>query len=229
MAATGKSNPTAVSGDIQSYNNLPQTNSITRQMKYEQKGRCSWYHNMFHMKETSNGELYNKFKHTAAHRSLPFGSVVKITNTLNNQVTFVRINDRGPFIRSKIIDLSKLAASSIDGLGNPYVKIQTLLSQKCFTTKEDASKYFLVYSYDSDPICLPASQFSILSKCSNFENAVEEFAKINKYHKEFDCYLLITPTVADNPVDYAGDDGQYYIGCKRKDIAVSYSDLLLNK
>ena len=205
------------------------TNFITQQITFEQKGRCSWYHNMFHNRSTSNGERYSKFKHTAAHRSLPFGSIVKITNTINNQVTFVRVNDRGPFVRSKIIDLSKLAASSINGLGNPHVKIQTLLSQNYFDSEEDASNYFLVYSYSHDPICLPASEFSVLIKCNNFEHAVEEFAKVNKYHTEYDCYLLVTPTVAQNREDDSEDGEEYFIGCKRGDVEMTYSDLIFNK
>ncbi len=76
-------------------------------------GRASWYGNDFHGKSTSNGEGYDMYSMTAAHKTLPMNTVVRVTNADNGAQTIVRINDRGPFVESRIIDLSYAAASAI--------------------------------------------------------------------------------------------------------------------
>ncbi len=77
-------------------------------------GIASWYGPNFHAKKTSNGEIYNMYAHTAAHKTLPMNTVVKVINVENNLSTIVRINDRGPFVSDRIIDLSNAAARDID-------------------------------------------------------------------------------------------------------------------
>jgi len=79
-----------------------------------QSGIASWYGQEFHGRPTSNGEIYNMHELTAAHRTLPFGTVVEITNLLNGRTVTVRINDRGPFVGDRIIDLSYAAARMLD-------------------------------------------------------------------------------------------------------------------
>ena len=81
-------------------------------------GMASWYGPKFHGKKTSNGEIYNMNAMTAAHKTLPMNTIVKVTNLRNNRITQVRINDRGPFVAGRIIDLSKAAAGKIDMLGS---------------------------------------------------------------------------------------------------------------
>jgi rare lipoprotein A len=76
-------------------------------------GRASWYGPDFHGKSTSNGESYDMYAMTAAHKTLPMNTVVRVTNTENNAQTIVRINDRGPFVETRIIDLSYAAADQI--------------------------------------------------------------------------------------------------------------------
>ncbi len=82
-----------------------------------QQGTASWYGPKFHGKFTANGERYDMESMTAAHRSLPFNSKVRVVNLRNGQSTIVRINDRGPFVDDRIIDLSKKAARKIDMIG----------------------------------------------------------------------------------------------------------------
>ena len=72
-------------------------------------GMASWYGPGFHGKKTASGAIYNMYAMTAAHKSLPFGSKVKVTNLNNNKSVVVKINDRGPFKPGRIIDLSKKA------------------------------------------------------------------------------------------------------------------------
>ena len=81
---------------------------------FEEEGIASWYGRDFHGKLTSNGETYNMYTMTAAHKTLPMGTYVKVTRLDNGKETIVRINDRGPFVRGRVIDLSYKAASELD-------------------------------------------------------------------------------------------------------------------
>lgn len=74
---------------------------------------ASWYGPGFHGRLTANGEVYNQHDLTAAHKTLPFGTVVRVTNTQNNRQVLVRINDRGPYIEGREIDLSFRAAQEL--------------------------------------------------------------------------------------------------------------------
>lgn len=94
----------------------------------ELEGMASWYGPKFHGKLTANGEIFNTFSFTAAHKSLPLNSIVKVTSLENNREIIVRINDRGPFAKGRIIDLSKAAAVRLDMLkkGVMPVKLEVL-------------------------------------------------------------------------------------------------------
>jgi rare lipoprotein A len=78
-----------------------------------QSGKASWYGPGFHGRRTASGERFNTHAHTAAHRSLPFGTMVRVTSQRNGRSVVVRINDRGPFVRGRIIDLSKASALAL--------------------------------------------------------------------------------------------------------------------
>ena len=104
-----------------------QLDSIPETVKnsHELVGKASYYGNQYkNTRQTANGEHFNKEAYTAAHKTLPFGSVVKVTNLKNNKSVTVRINDRGPFIKGRIIDLSKAAARQIgcDGICRVTIK-----------------------------------------------------------------------------------------------------------
>ncbi|WP_306458745.1 septal ring lytic transglycosylase RlpA family protein [Aliarcobacter vitoriensis] len=91
-------------------------------------GIASWYGPDFHSKKTSNGEIYNMYAMTAAHKTLPMNTVVRVDNLDNGRSTIVRINDRGPFVAGRIIDLSNKAAHEIDMIrkGTAKVKVTVL-------------------------------------------------------------------------------------------------------
>lgn len=91
-----------------------------------QSGVASWYGGYFHGRTTANGEKYDMWAMTAAHKTLPFGTRVKVTNTSNGDSTVVRINDRGPFVAGRVIDLSKAAANDIGMGGLAKVKLTIL-------------------------------------------------------------------------------------------------------
>ncbi len=89
-----------------------------------EEGKASWYGAPFHGRRASNGEVYDMYKLTAAHRTLPFGTVVRVTNLDNGKSTVVRITDRGPFVDNRIIDLSLAAAREIESVGPGVVPVR---------------------------------------------------------------------------------------------------------
>ncbi len=90
---------------------------------YEEEGMASWYGPGFHGSKTSYGEVYNSGDMTAAHRTLPLPSMVEVTNLNNGKSTIVRVNDRGPFSKGRIIDVSKAAAEKLGMIGTGTAKV----------------------------------------------------------------------------------------------------------
>jgi len=97
---------------------------------YLEQGVASWYGVPFNGRRAADGEVYDMNKPTAAHRTLPFGTVVRVTNLDNGRQTEVRIIDRGPFVQGRIIDLSFAAARSVDmvGAGIAHVRLELVSS-----------------------------------------------------------------------------------------------------
>ncbi len=95
-------------------------------MAYEAVGHASWYGPGFHGRKTASGERYNKHAFTAAHKSLPLHSYARVTNLDTNESIVVKINDRGPFRRGRLIDLSQAAAEAIGLNGVGKVEITAL-------------------------------------------------------------------------------------------------------
>ncbi len=108
---------------------------------FSETGTASWYGPKFHGKKTACGERYNQYAMTAAHKTLPFGTRVRVVNLDNNKTTTVVINDRGPFVSGRIIDLSRAAANKIDMLktGTARVRIESLDSGGARTSGSAAS------------------------------------------------------------------------------------------
>jgi rare lipoprotein A len=102
---------TAVIGLVRTLHDVPVT----------QRGEASWYGPGFHGKKTASGQIYNQNAMTAAHRTLPLGTRVMVTNLENGKQVKVTINDRGPYVKGRIIDLSKAAARKLG-----FVKIGTV-------------------------------------------------------------------------------------------------------
>jgi len=96
--------------------------------EFKEKGICSWYGPDFHGRQTSSGELYDMFGFTAAHRILPFNTQVRVKNPSNNKEIVVRINDRGPFLKNRILDLSYSGAKELGviGPGTALIELEAL-------------------------------------------------------------------------------------------------------
>lgn len=134
-------------------------NSNAQQNHYSKTGIASFYADKFEGRQTANGEMYYHAKKTAAHRTLPFGSVVKVTNLENNKYVVVRINDRGPFIDNRIIDLSKSAAQELDFIHKGLAKVKVELiantnnlpDQRKLSETNSGGTYYLLNSKKVSP------------------------------------------------------------------------------
>jgi rare lipoprotein A len=102
----------------------PKTPVAPAPVGYLEEGNASWYGNPFNGRRSSNGEIYDMYKLTAAHRTLPFDTMVRVTNLNNGKSTTVRITDRGPFVSNRIIDLSLAAAREIESVGPGVVPVR---------------------------------------------------------------------------------------------------------
>jgi rare lipoprotein A len=121
--------------------NSKSTSTATSKAGKTQVGTASWYGKAFHGRPTASGEDYDMFQLTAAHRSLPLGTYVKVTNLRNGKWAVLKVNDRGPFVGNRILDVSYGAAHVLNfrGRGVERVKIevvepQTLASADSMTT-----------------------------------------------------------------------------------------------
>lgn len=97
---------------------------------YKANVEASYYADKFHGRKTANGEIFNMYDFTAAHKTLPFNSILKITNIANGKSVTVRVNDRGPFVAGREIDLSKAAAEKLDMLGAGTAQVSIEILQK---------------------------------------------------------------------------------------------------
>lgn len=119
LSQYGNHSPYRVDGRMYRVNNNP--------AGFTQKGKASWYGKKFHGRKTSNQEIFDMYKLTAAHKTLPLPSYVEVTNLDNGRKVVVRVNDRGPFIGDRIIDLSYGAAKVLDfvnqGIANVKIEV----------------------------------------------------------------------------------------------------------
>jgi rare lipoprotein A len=110
--------------------NVAQSEGDPTASSFVEIGEASWYGPGFHGRKTANGERFDTHELTAAHKTLPFGTILKVTNLENNLFTIVRVNDRGPFIRGRIIDLSKAAKEEIGMGGTAQVRIEQITNEE---------------------------------------------------------------------------------------------------
>jgi len=154
-------------------------------------GIASWYGPNFHGKLTSNGETYNMHDMTAAHKTFPMNTIVKVTNIDNGRSAVVRVNDRGPFVGTRIIDLSNAAAHKIDMVkkGTANVKLEVLGFQSKGTTKIQPTHRLRKVPHESHP-----ADYAIqLGSFSRFEGAL----KIQQKYDGLDGYKTVIKDMDD--------------------------------
>lgn len=134
---------------------------ISSAHNFRQEGIASWYGAQFHGRKTSNGEIYDMHALTAAHKTLPLGTWVRVSHQNNHKEVVVRINDRGPFVGSRIIDLSYTAAKKLDmvGPGTAPVVVVALGAAKGKVRPSETPTEFAPLDYDSGTFTFQVGAF----------------------------------------------------------------------
>lgn len=129
---------------------------------FREEGIASWYGKDFHGRKTSNGETYNMHAMTAAHKTLPMNVHVRVSNLANGRSAVVRINDRGPFIKGRVIDLSYAAANQLDIVkpGTAPVRVEAL-GYKMDTPPGSATVYRQPDTYDAGTYTVQVGAFAV--------------------------------------------------------------------
>ena len=131
-----------------------------------QYGKASWYGDKEHGNASASGEKFSRYSYTAAHKALPFGTVVRVTNLDNGRKVVVRINDRGPYVKGRVIDLSYAAAKAVGliGSGVAKVKIEVLSTP----SKRSDSLFVALYTVQAGSLCILTRSFCNMfdRKCS---------------------------------------------------------------
>jgi len=172
---------------------------LTSHAGFVQGGTASWYGSDFHGKETSSGEVYNMHALTAAHKTLPLGVYVKVQNRKNGREIVVRVNDRGPFIDGRIIDLSYSAAKNLGVVksGTAPVLIEALGYPG--RTLKGKTAYRSPLSYDTGSFVIQ------VGSCSSLENA----QSIADYMRKRYIFTSIREAVVNGERFYRVHSGNY--------------------
>ena len=162
---------------------------MTTLKPYTATGYATWYGKKYHGNKTSIGEVYDMYKMTAAHKTLPLPCYVKVTNLKNDKTVIVRVNDRGPFVKDRIIDLSYAAANRLEIIekGSELVKVELIDLDK----KVKVSKI-------SKQIYIQAGLFSDEKNANNLINKIKKLGtvkneNIKKIKNEDQFQVLIGP------------------------------------
>ncbi len=192
----------------------------------EEFGLASYYSDLFHGKPTASGELYDKGKLTAAHKTLPFGTMVKVTRLDNNKSVTVRVTDRGPFISGRVIELSRAAASQVDLIndGSARVKVE-IVSEKAkeepavVTTPPATPPATTPKTYTQEPEAVTAKPEKPVTKApaettpattAKATDAKKETARVNTKPEKAKAKGKAEPVVLSEPVLVKGSDYQPY-------------------
>ncbi len=143
---------------------------------FVQIGKASWYGRKFHGRKTANGEIYDMYAISAAHKTLPIGTYVRVHNLHNNKKIVARINDRGPFVRGRIIDLSYAAAKKIGivGPGTAKVKIVALGVSEVSEPKTDKHRTCVPVNYYAGNFTFQVGAFCDLQNAERFREKLAQ-------------------------------------------------------
>lgn len=173
---------------------------------YEETGKASWYGKRFHKRKTSSGERYDMYGYTAAHKTLPFGTILRVTNFENNKSVLVRINDRGPFVRSKVIDLSYQSMKEITDKSLGEVRYEGLQLNPADSLDNIAGNYMFCYSLDRPLACYPVSILSVIDSTSDFDAAMQIYSDLSRINPYSAYYISIQANW-----ELTGKNTQFYV------------------
>ena len=177
---------------------------------YEEQGIASWYGKKFHGRKTSSGEVYNMYAFTAAHKSLPLPTDVRVTNRRNGKSIVVRVNDRGPFVDGRIIDLSYAAARQLDMITdgtapvdvvalNPKPRVSKLPDNSVVTPRSTDSKVAATETATKQNATQTKQMYLQVGAFSAAENAAQLVDKLTSSGIQ---NALVAPTTDSTAVLY---------------------------
>jgi len=141
---------------------------------FRQKGKASWYGKKFHGRKTSSGEIYNMHAMTAAHKTLPLGTYVRVHNLNNGKSIEVRINDRGPFVRGRIIDLSYTGAKKLDVVGPGTAPVEIVALGKAGASDSGKATGYVPVDYYSGSFTFQVGAFSQKENAARLKQKLEK-------------------------------------------------------
>lgn len=146
---------------------------------FVQRGTASWYGKKFHGRKTSSGEVYNMYALTAAHKTLPLPSFVRVENLTNGQSVIVKVNDRGPFVGNRVIDLSYAAAAKlgVTGPGTAPVEIRVLNSAQSNKLAPVRAMPLVEQAAEDAPMFIQMGSFS---SELNAQNLIRDLQDVNE-------------------------------------------------
>lgn len=165
---------------------------------FEQSGTASWYGNRFHGRRTASGERYDMRGYTAAHKSLPFGTILRVTNLDNDRSVLVRINDRGPYVRGRIIDLSRAAAEEI---GVTLHKVRVEEFRPAAATGKSRE---LGFATDMLPVMFQQGRYKPVFTTESFTDAMTKWKEARNEGQQ--AYLVLRPHTVEEKEGTAGKD-----------------------
>jgi rare lipoprotein A (peptidoglycan hydrolase) len=129
-------------------------------------GFASWYGEPFHGRRTASGERYDMHSYTAAHRSLPFGTILRVQNNKNGRIILVEVTDRGPFIKKRVVDLSYRAARHL-GVSVTSVQLDALTAETVASFYATQSDRVLAFTPEFDPVAMDAADLDALAPAAS--------------------------------------------------------------
>lgn len=149
---------------------------IPNARNFEQQGVASWYGKKFHGRKTSNGEIYDMYAMTAAHKTLPLGTYIRVSNLDNGRSVDLRVNDRGPFVRGRIVDLSYTGAKAIGMVGPGTARVRVVaLGAPAPQTVAGRQPQYLPIDYYSGNFTFQVGAFA---EHANAQRLVQKLARI---------------------------------------------------
>lgn len=163
---------------------------------FRQRGKASWYGKKFHGRKTANGEIYNMYAMTAAHKTLPLGTYVSVRNLDNDRKIEVRVNDRGPFVRGRIIDLSYTAAKKLGVVGPGTAPVEVVALGVAPKTKASGStgRSYVPIDYYQGNFTVQVGAFSDRNNAERLQRKLNQEYKnahITTYHDGHETFYRV--------------------------------------
>jgi hypothetical protein len=173
------------------FNEILKNNIASRYLIIEE-GVSSWYGSRFHLRKTASGERYDMNEFSAAHRTLPFGSIIRVKDLKTTKAALVRINDRGPFVRKRIVDISYAAAQQLELEGITDVRVEGFNPNFKDSLSLNLKNYYFAYSLDLPLLCIPKKLTFVIYKSKDIRETIEIYNTIASNNPQ-KVFLLLVP------------------------------------